>query len=292
MRFFVTVLLLFTTVSTVFAKPSAVASVFPLYNIASVIAQGEVNLRLLVAAGVDPHTFQPRPADVAEISSADLFFYISEDFEPWAGRFAGRAGRAVSFANPGALHICDGEHKHNHGGDGFRDPHIWTDPEEIPRIIEIIRDNLARLLPERAQFFEENARALTERFIDLDLRYKEQFSKISRREVFFAGHNSFSAFAQRYDLRFIPVTQSFSSSAEPSPRQVAQIIVKIRESGVEYIFYDALKSRALAETIAHETGVEILPLFSVHTVSPQDFERRISFFEFMQKNYENLFRGL
>ncbi|MCL2843961.1 MAG: metal ABC transporter substrate-binding protein [Chitinivibrionia bacterium] len=291
MRFFAALLLL---TSAVFSnKPLVVVSIYPIYDMVSVVAQNEVDLILLAGPGIDPHSFNPKPKDVANISAANLFFYISADFEPWASKFAQRAKSSVSFAAAGELHICnDNNHDHSHAQNSAADPHIWIDPERIPHIIETIRDNLIKLLPKNAEFFNENAQNLIKLFSDLDLRYKEQFATVKRREVFFAGHNSFSYFANRYNLEFIPVMQGFTSSVEPSPKQVATIIDQIRKNGTEYIFYDALESKALAQTIANETGVEILPLYSVHTITQQDFDQRTSFFEFMQRNYENLFRGL
>ncbi|MCL1945561.1 MAG: metal ABC transporter substrate-binding protein [Chitinivibrionia bacterium] len=286
-RFFLSLLFLFLSL---YGKPLVIVSVYPLYDFVSVIAENEVSLQLIVSPNNDPHSFEPTPKDAVNISKADLFFYISPDFEPWAQKFAQKAKLAVFFADD-KNHICDESDEHNHDTEQ-NDPHIWLNIEESIEIIERICVNLVKILPEKKVFFEKNAQELIMQLKNLDSQYSKIFEKCKDKKVFFAGHNSFLGFAQNYDLQFVAITQSFSSSAEPSPKQIAKIIDEIRESKSKFIFYDALKSGAVAKTIAKETGVEILPLFSVHSISKDDFAKKIGFVEYMRRNYENLTKGL
>jgi zinc transport system substrate-binding protein len=275
-RFFLSLLVLSLAIQ---GKPLVISSVYPIYDFVSIIAQNEVKQIMLISPNIDPHSFEPTPRDIVNLTQSDLFLYVSPELETWAKKFAQKTKNAVFIAD---IHECDERH----------DPHIWLDPENVFEIIEKIRTNLTKILPEKKDLFDKNAQKLIFEIKNLDEKYKNIFEKCEYKKVFFAGHNSFTEFALRYGLTFVPLTESFSSTSEPSARQLAKIIDEIKKSGVKYIYFDALGSTSIAKTIAKETKTEILPLYSIHTASKDDFAKKIPYTEYMKRNYENLVRGL
>jgi len=285
-------LLLAFSVFAAYAKPLVVASEYPVYDFVSVIAKDEVSLTLLVLPNSDPHSFEPTPKDVANIGKADVFFYISPEYEPWAKKFVKRAKLSIP--------VSDEEH-HNHEngkneskGEEHHDPHVWLDPAEVVEIVEVIVENLKKILPVKAEFFEKNANGLISQINSLDAEYKSKFESCKHKKVFYTGHNAFTEFAKRYGLQITPITQSFSSTSEPSAKQVANIIDEIRKSKAKIIYYDAHSSVSVstAKTIAKETQTQTLPLYTVHTTSKDDFAKNVHYIEYMKRNYENLAKGL
>ena len=77
---------LFVALTAAFSFPSpvaanrltVVASIFPLYDFAKEVAGKDADVRLLLPAGVGPHTWEPKPSDIVRVSRADLFLYVSE----------------------------------------------------------------------------------------------------------------------------------------------------------------------------------------------------------------------
>jgi len=278
------------------AKPRVVASQYPIYDFVSVIAKDEVSLILLVPPNSDPHSFEPTPKDIANIVKADVFFYISPEYEPWSENFVNRAKLSVS--------VSDEKHEHRHNEDGesgdededeeHNDPHIWLDPAEVVEIVEVIAENLKKILPAKADFFEKNANDLISQIKNLDDEYKSKFENCKQKKVFYTGHNAFLEFAKRYGLQVIAITKSFSSTSEPSAKQVANIIDEIRRSKAKIIYYDAHSSVSVlaAKTIAKETQTQELPLYTIHTTSKDDFAKNVHYIEYMKRNYENLIKGL
>ncbi|MGB3760998.1 MAG: zinc ABC transporter substrate-binding protein [Rivularia sp. (in: cyanobacteria)] len=51
-------------------------------DLARQVAAQTVDLKCLVKAGVDPHTYQPKPEDRKAIERANLILYGGYDFEP------------------------------------------------------------------------------------------------------------------------------------------------------------------------------------------------------------------
>jgi zinc transport system substrate-binding protein len=282
LRFFFTLTVLITVAQ---GKSSVIASVYPLYDFVSIIAGSEISVDLLIPPNGNPHSFEPSPKDIVNLSNADLFFYISPEFEPWAEKFGRKAKLTIR--------ISEDEHRHNdiQNNEGH-DPHIWLDIEEVVEIIGKVTENLCRIIPKKKVFFEGNAENLISQIESLDKQYKTVFENCGYKKVFFAGHNSFTEFAKRYGLQFVPITQSYSSLSEPSAKQVAKIIDEIKNSDVKFVYYDALSNVTVAKTIAKETKTQILPLYSIHSTSKDDFEKKIHYIEYMKRNYENLAKGL
>ncbi len=80
--------------SFAFAKPKAsgdkklkvVATIFPEYDWARRILgerAEQAELTLLINGGVDLHSYQPTPKDIAKIASADVFIYVGGESDEW-----------------------------------------------------------------------------------------------------------------------------------------------------------------------------------------------------------------
>jgi zinc transport system substrate-binding protein len=67
---------------------------------------------------------------------------------------------------------------------------------------------------------------------------------------------------------------------------------QVRENGVKYIFYGELVSPRVAETIARETGAQLLQLNAAHNLSRDDRDRGVTFLSLMEQNLERLRTGL
>jgi zinc transport system substrate-binding protein len=66
----------------------------------------------------------------------------------------------------------------------------------------------------------------------------------------------------------------------------------LKEQGLKYIFYEELLAPRVAETLARETGAQLLFLHGAHNISKEEFGKGASFVGLMEKNLENLEQGL
>lgn len=84
---------------------------------------------LLLPPGVESHSFEPTPADIAGISKSDLLLYTGDAMEPWAAKLIvgdlPDTVRAVDLSQGVAL-LAE-EHEEEGHAHPF-DPHIWTSP--------------------------------------------------------------------------------------------------------------------------------------------------------------------
>lgn len=65
-------------------KITIVTTLYPLYDFAVNIGGEKIEVSMLLPPGVEPHSFEPKPSDIAKISKAGIFIYTGKFMEPWA----------------------------------------------------------------------------------------------------------------------------------------------------------------------------------------------------------------
>jgi zinc transport system substrate-binding protein len=285
-----------------------VTTLFPLYDFARTIAGGKAQVTMLLPPGVEPHTFEPKPEDMIRISRAGLFVYTSRYMEPWAEKIVtGIDSRALRVVNAGVrvsyrAGVSDDEHDHGQKGGGDHgndhdhdqkgmDPHIWLDFANAALMVDEILDGFIAADPGNGTLYRQNAEALKIRLVSLDERYRKNLSSCSTRKLLHGGHYTFGYLARRYDLEYHALS-GISSDSEPSAERMVALVREIRSSGAKYLFAEELLSPRLTETLAQEAGVWVLMLHGAHNLSRDDLSRGVTFFDLMERNLEQLQKGL
>jgi len=314
-----TIMIILVCVSLFFAgckdqdkgKPVAglqvVTTLFPLYDFARTIAGDKAQVTMLLPPGVEPHTFEPRPEDMIRISRAGLFIYTSKYMEPWAEKIvSGIDSRSLHVVNAGERvnYLIGGNHDHDHGheqnvraaGDHTNDrkqmdPHIWLDFANAALMVDTILDGFIAADPGNGAVYRHNAEDLKKRLTVLDERYRKVLSTCSTRKILHGGHYTFGYLANRYGLEYHALS-GISSDSEPSAERMAALVREIRSSGARYLFAEELLSPRLTETLAQEAGVGVLMLHGAHNLSRDDQAKNVTFFDLMERNLEQLRKGL
>ncbi len=285
-------------------KPAAglqvVTTLFPLYDFARTIAGDKAQVTMLLPPGVEPHTFEPKPEEVIRISRAGLFIYTSRYMEPWAEKIVSgidstalrviNAGEKVSYRAVAGKDVHEGGKEHGNDRKGM-DPHIWLDFTNASLIVDAILDGFVAADPGNSALYRQNAETLKARLAALDQRYRSSLSTCSTRKLLHGGHYTFGYLAGRYNLDYHALS-GISSDSEPSAERMIALIREIKSSGTTYLFAEELLSPRLTETLAQEAGVGILMLHGAHNVSRDDLSRNVSFFDLMERNLEQLQKGL
>lgn len=275
-----------------------VTTLFPLYDFARTIAGGKAQVTMLLPPGVEPHTFEPKPEDMIRISRAGLFIYTSKYMEPWAEKIVtGIDSKTLRVVNAGEganyrAGMSKDEHGHGleHGQKGM-DPHIWLDFANAARMVDAILAGFIAADPSNGGVYRQNAGALKIRLAALDERYRKNLSSCTTRKLLHGGHYTFGYLAHRYELEYHALS-GISSDSEPSAERMVALVREIRSSGAKYLFAEELLSPRLTETLAQEAGVGVLMLHGAHNLSRDDMSRNVTFFDLMERNMEQLQKGL
>ena len=274
---------------------TVLATIYPLLYFTEQIAGPEADVQGIIGSGADAHTFEPSPADIRLIASADLIVANGMGFEPWLGR-AIASLETNEIAVVETAFVDEGhEEGHDAGGDGghehvHEDPHFWLDPVLAAMQVERIRDALIAANPDRSSIYVSNAASLLEDLATLHADYTFRLADCSRR-TFITTHAAYGYMAGRYDLEQLSIS-GLSPEAEPTPRQLADLVVKVRDLGLTHILVESVGSTTLVNTLATETNIASLPIHPLESASTDELVKHRDYFGLMRDNLDSLSESL
>lgn len=265
-----------------------VATLFPQYDFAREIVGDLGTIELLLAPGMESHSFDPTTADMKQINEADIFLYTGPELETWVAQIADSFSEdlLVVDLSSGILEEIEGDSEDDHHHDV--DPHIWTNPRYAIRMVEQIRDALCKADPDHAENYKQNAQAYLTELENLDQAFEEAVQSGKRKEIVHGGRFALYHFAKRYDISWKAAYDSCSAQMEPSAKTVAALTEEIKEKEIPVIFYEELVEPTVARSISEETGSKMLLFHSCHNVSAAEFKEGANYLDLMKKNLENL----
>jgi ABC-type Zn uptake system ZnuABC Zn-binding protein ZnuA len=218
-----------------------------LSDFARVIGGDDVDVYDVVRANVDPHDYEPTPADMEAIRHADLIVKNGVGLEAWLDRTidsAGSQARVLDASTGVALRPGD--------------PHIWHDPTRAKVMVTNLATAMSDIDPNRAGVFAAALASYGAQLDALDTEIGSQMSSLSDKKLV-TNHDAFGYYVERYGLTFVgSVIPSFDSQAELSSRQLSGIVARIRAQGVKAVFSERSLPPKTAETVAREAGVEVV----------------------------------
>ena len=246
-------------------KLKVVATTTIVGDVVSQVGGDLIELSVLLPVGIDPHGFDPTPQDIAKVAEADLVFANGAGLEEFLDNLIESAG-----AKDKIIHVSDGIDFLTFEGDleeldhNSVDPHSWTNPKNVMIWVENIEGELKLQDPENAELYEANAKNYKAELEALDIWIQEQVAMIpvaDRRLV--TDHTMFGYYASEYGLEQIgALIQGYSSLAEPTAKEMAEIEDAVREFGVKAIFVGHSVNPTLAERVTDDTGAALIFVYT------------------------------
>ena len=242
-----------------------VASVYPLAWAAERVAADSIDEVVnLTPPGAEPHDVELSPRDVETIRAAELVVYLGGGFQP-------ALDDAVDSRTGRSLDVLEGE----------EDPHVWLDPPRFARAVE----RIARGLGGAGSVGDE-----IRRLEELDLEYRRGLADCDR-HVIVTTHAAFGRLARRYGLTELSLAGR-SPEAEPSPRELEELVAKVESSGATTIFAEPLVSDEVARTVARESGATLATLDPIEGLSEEQLEAGEDYLSVMRANLNALREAL
>jgi zinc transport system substrate-binding protein len=237
-------------------KVKVAVSIAPLADLAQQVGGEYVIVTTLVPPAASPHTYEPTPAQVKEVAEANVLALIGLEFEFWAEDVIESAANPdlIVVRTSKGIEVIHDEHEHEEHEIG--NPHVWLNPRNAIVQVQHLGDALIEADPAHQAEYEANAEAYLAQLKALDEEIAAQVATWSHRE-FIAFHPSWVYFAQRYGLTQAAVIER-TPGKEPSPAELAEIIEMARRIGAKAIFAEPQFSSKAAETIAAESGAQVL----------------------------------
>lgn len=254
-------------------KPIVVAvSLLPQAEFVEKVGGDKVKTVVIIPPGADPHTYEPSPRELGEVSQARMYVTVGVDmpFEKvWIDRFESINSGTLILNSSNGIKLKELTAHEHHEGEGAEehteeleadheetglDPHIWTSPANAKIMVENVYEGLAKIDPGNETYYAQNRDAYLKELDSLDARIREKLEGKKERN-FMVYHPSWGYFAVDYNLTMIPVE---IEGKEPSAQDLAKVISLAKEKQVKVIFVQPQFSTASAQVLAEEIGGEVV----------------------------------
>lgn len=278
-------------------KPTIAASTFSLYDIAKNIAADSAEVFMIMPFGVDAHSYEPSPKQMAKISKSALVLYSGAGLEPWIEGFEFK-NRAVDISTFVKLRELsnDEDHEHHEHDDGHHhsdhgvDPHYWQDPQNMILASNQITKELISLFPQNKDFYTKNRDAYVAMLQNLDASYKAELSEC-KLDTIIVNHDAFSYIAQRYGFH-AEALSGLSPEAEPSAKDMIKLIKFIKEHKVKVIFFEKFANEKTIRTIAKEANVTADVLQPLGNITADEAKKNLGYEDIMRINLQKISTSL
>ncbi|MBA3232381.1 MAG: zinc ABC transporter substrate-binding protein [Propionibacteriales bacterium] len=248
------------------SRPHVVTGIYPYAYVAARIAGDHATITNLTTPGVEPHDLELTPRQVADISEADVVVYES-GFQPSVDSAVDQSAAGATLDVTDVVPLKDTSAP-TEQDDLSGDPHIWQDPTLLIPIVEAVTSDISEADPAHEDDYRSNAAGLVSDLKDLDRDFANGLADCER-TTFVTSHAAFGYLASRYDLEMIPIA-GLSPEVEPSPQHLAEMADYIETDGITTVFSETLGTKAYADTLARDLGVQSAVLDPVEGLADDD----------------------
>ena len=210
-----------------------------------------------VKPGIDPHEFEPKPADLKTVGGAQLVLLSAKHMEGYVSKLREATGGKGNF-----LEVGDGFASLKMADEGnpaktVEDPHWWHSVGNVAKAAKIVRDALTKISPGDAATFSTNTERYLTRLEALEKWAKLKLAELPRNQrKLVTSHDAFQYFARENGFTIYAI-EGVSSSDQPSSKRVADLIRIVKEQGVKAVFTESIENPKVLKEITRETGAVI-----------------------------------
>ncbi len=244
---------------------TVMATIFPLYDMTSQIAGEALDVRLILAPGSEPHTFEPTPDTAMAVSQSAVVYAIGHGFDSWLNPLATASKVDIVVPDAGIDLMASSEHEEEskgedadeHTGDGY-DPHYWISIRNAKIMATNIATDLSSRFPESSATFRSNLDAYIGNLDAADREIQSILSTVKNNR-FATFHGAFGYFARDYGLEVSATFEPFPGR-EPSARYLAELSEHLANSGTNNIYYEPSFNPKAVESFASDNALTIAEL--------------------------------
>ena len=251
-------------------------SFYPLAYLAETIGGAQVTVTNLTPPGAEPHDYEPNTQDIARLTTQDVLIFNGGGLEAYTDKIKANIDPAkTTFLVVGAPFMTNP-----------KDPHVWLDPVLYQKEARLIADAFIQKDPAHRTLYTERLQALSQQLDNLNAKFIMGLHSCSQKNII-TSHQAFGYLAQRYGLTQIALA-GLSPDQEPSPQTLADVAAFAKAHAIRYIFFEALVSPQIADTVAQEIGARTLVFNPLEGLTKQEVAAGKTYLTVQEDNLKNL----
>lgn len=250
------------------AKPTVVASFYPLAFVADRLVGDVATIVNLTPPGVEPHDLEVSPEQAGVLEDAKLVLTMGQGLQPSVEDAARRRSSGViSLLDLLGVTNSVKDKRAEEKFDLRSDPHVWLDPQLMQNAVAEIATALAQVFPDSIDDINIRSTELGAELSEIDAAYVSGLAQCKGR-VIVTSHAAFGRLAQRYGLTQQAIV-GVSPDAEPTADRLAVLADLVKAKNITTIFAEELVSPKIADALARETGMAVAVLSPIESAPKQ-----------------------
>ena len=235
-------------------KIGVVVSIGPEVQWVNAVGGDKVNVTLMVPPDDDPHTYEPLPGQLKQVSNAKMYAEIGSPLE-FETNYMGK----IEAANPNLLIVNCSQgitlmpNTAENESDTM-DPHDWVDPKDAEVMVNNIYLDLVKVDPTDQAYFEKNRDNYEAQLETLD-NYTAQTLKDKKGTDILIFHPAFGYYAKDYNLTQIAV---MINDEEPSPQRIALLLNTAKADNITVMYNEPQYDPSYMQSIASQVNGKVL----------------------------------
>ncbi len=222
-----------------------------LTEVAQQVGGDRLEVTAHVKPGIDPHEFEPKPADLKTVGDAQLVLLSAKQMEGYVGKLREATGGNATFLEVGAGVASLKTAR------AVEDPHWWHSIANVVKAAKLVRDALTKIAPSDAATFSANADRYLARLAALEKWTKLKLAELPRdKRKLVTSHDAFQYFARENGFTIYAI-EGVSSADQPSSKRVADLIRIVKEQGVKAVFTESIENPKVLAEITRESGAVV-----------------------------------
>lgn len=250
-------------------RPVVLVSIPPQVWLTRALVGSAAEVRCLLPAGANPHTFEPDARQTRVMAEAQLFLPIGMPFErAFTQRLQGLNPRLVlAPTDRGIAKFADGCGDPHEAGD----PHIWLSPRRFARVAENTAAALEQALPACRGEIAVRLPAVLAQIRALDAELARRLAAAPCK-TWIVCHPSWTYFAADYGFHLLTLEEEGKAS---NARHLVQIMQAAKAAKARAVFSEPRLNRRPAETLAAGFGGRVVELDPLQEAWP-DLMRKVT----------------
>ena len=177
------------------------------------------------------------------------------------------------------------------GQETEEDPHAWLNVQNGIKYVENITDELSKISPENADYFQKNKESYVAKLTELDTQAKEKMLSIpEENRILVSSEGAFKYFSKQYGLQAEYIWE-INTDSQGTPGQMKRIVERIKKDDVKALFVETSISPKTMEAVSRETGVPIAAKIFTDSLADKG-EDGDTYYDMIKWNIDKIYEGL
>lgn len=217
---------------------------------------------IITGSNSDPHDFEPTPKTAKTVSNASVVIYNGIGYDNWMDQLISSSSK---HDKKNTINVGDDVMGKQNGDN----PHIWYQPETMPRVSTVLADQLAKIDPKHAEDYRHQASNYQDSLQPfLDLVNKLQQPKLKRIEVTEPVFDyMLNALNYQSNNRNFPL--AIEEGTDPAPKDVAQMQNDLKEGKIAFLIENIQVNSPIIDQLVKLAKENDVPIVKVTETLPE-----------------------